>query len=369
MKRKGFTLIELLVVIAIIAVLVGLLLPAVQKVREAAARMSCSNNLKQIGLASMNYESTYGILPPGSGTLAAGAGSAPSTVTLILPYIEGGNLYNLFNFAADVNNSAANAAARDQQIKSYLCPSEASQNFEIDPGGSGLPVGRCNYAGCVGITADANSANGQLIGIFNYQYNPAVTGQPTLVRSKVLITGITDGTSNTAMWSERTLSTASNSDGGADNNYDHTMIYLLPGGVPPAGTGADAGYTYTSIQVGPQFNETNPAAWIVGNTWRCNSWDYGPTSIIRYRGLEYYRALPEMNQYTHTLPPNYIGYDCGDDSSFTTAHIAARSYHTGGVNVCFADGSVHFISNNITFSTWQALGTRSAGDIPDATQY
>src|SRR5580704_12288531 len=113
MKRKGFTLIELLVVIAIIAVLVGLLLPAVQKVREAAARMSCSNNLKQIGLASMNYESTYSCLPPGSGPVPTAGGSSASTVVLILPFIEGGNLYNLFNLAVDTNSSAANAAARD----------------------------------------------------------------------------------------------------------------------------------------------------------------------------------------------------------------------------------------------------------------
>ncbi len=103
-------------------------------------------------------------------------------------------------------------------------------------------------------------------------------------------------------------------------------------------------------EFGPLFNETGSTALIKGNTYHCNSWDYGPTSIITcYRGLEYYRALPEMSQYTHTVPPNYFGYDCGDDSSFTMAHIAARSYHDGGVNVCFTDGSVHFIANGIAF--------------------
>ncbi len=106
------------------------------------------------------------------------------------------------------------------------------------------------------------------------------------------------------MWSERTLSTDSNSDGGGKNSYDHTMIYLLPD--------ADDGWSPYTPMTGTQVSETNPAAWIQGTTYKCNAYDYGPTSIIRYRGLEYYRAIPEMCQYTHTVPPNYMGYDCGD---------------------------------------------------------
>src|SRR5256886_1063392 len=118
-RRSAFTLIELLVVIAIIAILIGLLVPAVQKVREAAARAQCQNNLKQLGLAAHNYESTYKNLPPGAGPTPSGspaANSRASVQAVILAYVEQANVYNLFDLTQDVNASASNANARLQQV-------------------------------------------------------------------------------------------------------------------------------------------------------------------------------------------------------------------------------------------------------------
>src|SRR5262249_46342064 len=129
-QRRGFTLIELLVVIAIIAILIGLLLPAVQKVREAAARAKCENNLKQMGVAVFNYESTNGTLPPGgSGPIVGGSSGNDtnrfSVQALIFPYIEQANKYPQFNFAAN-NSTAVNRNARLQDVPIYLCPSDPS---------------------------------------------------------------------------------------------------------------------------------------------------------------------------------------------------------------------------------------------------
>ncbi len=348
-RRSGFTLIELLVVIAIIAILIGLLVPAVQKVRAAAARAQCSNNLKQLGLASHNYHDTKKSLPPGG---AKWVGSTPpAVIVMILPYVEQANLYSQWNFAADMNLSTANATARTQQVPFLLCPSDISGALLNDPGGSGLPCGRNCYFGNIGITADQRSTDLSKVGICNF--TAATVSGVTSVTNKVRITDIQDGASNTCMWAETKLATQ-------NSVYDPTNVYLLPA--------TDGGYSLYTPQTGPLFNETNSAAMFTGNTYRCNSWDYGPTNRISYRGLEYYRGLPALSNYTHTIPPNYQGYDCGDDSSFNTAHIAARSYHTGGVNVCFADGSVHFISDGISFQTWQALGTRAASDIVDGSQ-
>jgi prepilin-type processing-associated H-X9-DG protein len=171
-----------------------------------------------------------------------------------------------------------------------------------------------------------------------------VKNQPTLVKTKVRITDILDGASNTAMLAETLRSTVNGGNWPVSGDfYNKTNIYLEP----------DKEFNlYT-----PQYGSP---------PYHCDNWDYGPTSRISYRGWQYYRGIVEMENYSHTVPPNYSGWDCGN-YSITAAHIAARSQHSGGVNVCFSDGSVHFVSNGISFTTWQALGTRAGGEVADSS--
>jgi len=225
--RSGFTLIELLVVIAIIAILIGLLLPAVQKVREAAARMSCTNNLKQMSLAAMNYESANGVLPPGmsnahpnmyptpnSSTNASSySGSVAGTQAFILPYVEQDNVYRALSPLAFMWPSSGvdywsggygRQPASLTKIKYYLCPSSIAENGSPNTGtfawfvyyaggmtgyyfGGNTPYGRTNYA----------SVAGYLGNLPGYSYQ-GVFGMNT----KTKITDITDGTSNTLAFGE-----------------------------------------------------------------------------------------------------------------------------------------------------------------------
>lgn len=273
-RRVGFTLIELLVVIAIIAILIGLLLPAVQKVREAAARMSCQNNLKQIGLSAMNYESNFGVLPPGSnvspnaininpGAVFPAPYSGPYTGVLayLLPYMEQGNVYNQMNpayfipnttagawayntppFSSDGNNTGYNHVM-DSHIKSFECPSDNLYG----PVGSGIidaffvapnpPSGTgamntiwidyvLNTPGFGAEMAGSNYiASEGALGVDPLQ--PAVSpyAGPYSANSKTKIVSIGDGTSNTIGFGE-TLG------GTATGTRDFRMTWMGAGTMP-----------------------------------------------------------------------------------------------------------------------------------------
>jgi prepilin-type N-terminal cleavage/methylation domain-containing protein/prepilin-type processing-associated H-X9-DG protein len=333
-RRTGFTLIELLVVIAIIAILIGLLLPAVQKVREAANRMKCSNNLKQMGLAAHNFESTFGTLPPGEWTRSTDGGtSRPSLGAVLLHYIEQSNKFNQFNFAFDVT-SATNAPARRQDVPIFLCPSENSGAAFTD---GGVTVGRINYFGNIGAVADCRLIADPRAGVF-HAFSTTVAGETP---QGITFAAIIDGTSNTCMFSEVMRSQTANS-----TTVDYT-------------TNVVSG----DISVAPALYDGRAVSGCAGGS---------VARRINYVGLQYYRGgINHQSFYTHTLPINWNKrqtvataqrYTCGD-ASFRRAHIAASSYHTGGVNVCLADGSVRFVRESIDFGLWQNAGTRGGGEV------
>ncbi len=363
--RRGFTLIELLVVIAIIAVLIGLLLPAVQAAREAARRSQCVNNLKQLSLAVANFESTNLHMPPGTGPMPIysnntrnRAGGRATVQAQILPYLEQSAAYGAFNFEHSLDDFGVafpNLTAQRQIVSSFLCPSDPNTN-KIAPG-----LGYQNYFANMGATAspeygssfDHQERQQNLTGPFSYtitgrppepQFIAPANTEPNPGFRKASITRlaeITDGTSNTAVFSE-TLHGASTTGLSADIPSDRFLIVnLVPVGDFNANTFA---------------GNYSPPASCLGT----------PATRIVYRGQQYYRSLTSNYFYAHTTPPNFKQLDCGAAVEVVRFHIAARSRHPGGVNVSMADGSVRFVKDTVNLAAWRALGTKGGGEIISA---
>jgi prepilin-type N-terminal cleavage/methylation domain-containing protein/prepilin-type processing-associated H-X9-DG protein len=341
--RAAFTLIELLVVIAIIAILIGLLLPAVQRVREAAARAQCTNNLKQLGLAMHNYEGVMSHLPPAfRGQVPPAYAGFPayffswSALAELNPYLEQTTIYNTMDLTQPMyvppayNISPANQFAVQQIVKLFLCPSDKMQPVSV---AYGEPIlGPTNYAVCVG----SGTTNGGPP--FGSPWNSDGT---FMAKIGLRITDITDGSSNTAMMSESLLGDGPENAGGGMPNIPNAaqLVYAYTGFGTPLSDGACAG--------AGQWNVSNRRgfSWATGEM-RCGSYNhyYAPNS-------------PLCDCVTNDTTP-------GEGIYTAVAFRAARSRHSGGVNVLFGDGGVRFVSQSISLNTWRALATRASGDIP-----
>jgi prepilin-type N-terminal cleavage/methylation domain-containing protein/prepilin-type processing-associated H-X9-DG protein len=350
MKRQGFTLIELLVVIAIIAVLIALLLPAVQAAREAARRSQCVNNLKQLGLGIMNYESTNGALPPafshypGDPAITPGKSAAFGMKARILPFIEQQALFNAINFGFAWNNWQTytgyyNSTVYAASVKTFLCPSDGNLPGVTRGGATIAPT---NYGNNLGTSRSFNG--GQLDG-------PAYAIDTSAYGSPVRIASVTDGTSNTAIFSEWIKgkgSTAKNPPRGPQVVYTSTASFSASGGkYSPAITGT-LGATLQMLNGTCQSTST-PVWDKKGYAW-CDDWMGGGGG------------------YTHIMAPNkpscVYSNEVGNGSPQPDhGLVGPSSNHSGGVNMGFLDGSVHFIKNSINLQTYGALGTKAGGEV------
>jgi prepilin-type N-terminal cleavage/methylation domain-containing protein/prepilin-type processing-associated H-X9-DG protein len=332
MRPRGFTLIELLVVIAIIAVLIALLLPAVQAAREAARRAQCVNNLKQIGIALHNYESTNNVLPAGR----YGFPYLWSSLASLLSYIEAANMYNAINFAfaSEVNQLPypANTTVEAAVIQVFLCPSDGQQR--VDP---------TNW-GATNIVS--NSGTGTLNnGNFNIVSGAPLPDGPFYNTSAVRFAQITDGLSSTAAFSETTLG----------NN-----VNTSPGNGPPANAKRQFALFNTS---GFITGSLSPSLFLPPNMYL--SVCFTPDQWSGDRGREWSRGSFIMSSYNHFYTPNSKYPDC-TDAGRNAAVTGPRSFHPGGVNLLVLDGHVQFIKDSVSLTTFRAISTISGGEVVSA---
>jgi prepilin-type N-terminal cleavage/methylation domain-containing protein len=322
-SRRGFTIVELLVVIAIIGILVGLMLPAVQSARAAARRMSCSNNLRQIGLSLHNYHDTFRRFPP-NGQFGVGVtGDSWCAQARLLPYMEQANLQDLIDWGVTYKAQPEVAGTR---VPTYICPSEV-QDRQRD-GGGGVRYYPLNYG--------INVGTWFVFGPASRESGDGLTGP----NANTSFASLLDGSSQTLAFSE----------------VKAYQPYLRDGGSPSSRNA---------------HLPRSPAEVVgFGGNFKSNS---GHT--------EWTDCRAHQSGFTGTFPPNTeVAYDDGGrtyDVDFnssregrtidqpTFAVVTSRSYHSGGVQSQMADGSVRFISDAVDLVTWRALATRHGSEVPE----
>jgi prepilin-type N-terminal cleavage/methylation domain-containing protein/prepilin-type processing-associated H-X9-DG protein len=349
--RRGFTLIELLVVIAIIAVLIALLLPAVQSAREAARRAQCVNNLKQMGLAVHNYHDTNNAFPSGclwpcpGNDGCWGWGAAPALG--VLQFIEQGTLYNAYNVALGVMGDTAaapnmwlgNSTVFNVKIATFSCPSDSPE--------VATPV--INYLGNLGGPFALGGYTGTVI---PSQYSPwdYPAEETSLLGSArtVNIASVTDGTSNTALWSEAVSGTTQGVTAGSGRFKEARGVFA------------------TNFN-----NRGRTTATVMALLAACQAVAPGTASFRNDRGVGWQYTYPGYvnNLYNHVGPPNSRRCSNAPPNAWSLDLWGTEpptSFHPGGVNMTLADGSVRFVKDTVGLQSWWALGTKAGGEVISA---
>jgi len=329
--RRAFTLIELLVVVAIVAVLIGLLLPAVQKVRGAAARVKCANNLKQIGLALHNYMDSHNGLPANGNYVWTGSAVATtnawSAAARVLPQIEQESLFRGIDFTTSYNSQPGISSKR---VGTFMCPAEvndAGHGTDATYGNKHWPI---NYAMNTGTWA-----------VLTAKVAGMQTGDGAFGPNRGYTPGdFADGMSNTLAAAE--VKAFTNRIGGASSTATFSPAPALPPSPVALSSFALSAFNPSSF---------THVEWVDGKVHETGfTTVFTPNTPVTYSsgGTSYDVDLVLTTESSR-----------GD----TYAAVTARSFHDGGVNVLLMDGSVRFVTNSIPLGVWRALGTRAGGEV------
>lgn len=327
---RGFTLIELLVVITIIAILLALLLPAIQAVRSAAYRIQCSNNLKNIALAAHNYHAANETFPMGRYRKTC----MWSQHARLLPFLEQHIVYDMIDWKRCPGNRE-NKTARETHLEVFRCPADPN-NLTGNHGANQPGWGKNNYKGNAGSdTGRYRNRKEQNNGIF-------------VTNRFIAIKHIGDGTSHTVLFSEMCVG-----DGDDRKSTSQSDWFRITDGLQTA----DAVYNicYKQLWQGDAWRQMKGASQQISRSGR--NWTWGNYIPARYN---------------HVMPPNTLSCAMGSggrlDAKVNNAGGAttASSWHGSGVYIAMVDGSIHFISNEVDLSVWRGIGTRDGGEgVPD----